>query len=471
LSGDLFLQLFAQTLTATWLLVSLRSSFIVTDLDFFIPMEWFHNWLLVRGLADPTAIWVAKLAATAIVVACSVVVNLLAKRVIVVRLRNWVGNTRTQWDDKLAEHRVFTKLSHLAPAILIYHLLPDIWASQPEVAEFIISMTKIYFVIIGLLVIDSVLNAFHDIYQTFSWSRQVPIKSFLQVTKLVVYFLAGVLVLSYLLGKPPIVFFSGLGALTAILMLVFKDAILGFVAGIQLTTNKMLAVGDWLEMPKYGADGDVLEIALTTVKVQNWDKTITTVPTYALITESFKNWRGMSESGGRRIKRSINIDMNTIRFCDAEMIERYTQIQFVREYLDRKRKAHAGQTAGLECISGRFEGGFGLTNVGAFREYMIGYLRVHPMINREMTFLVRELQPTAEGLPIEVYVFSKDKRWALYEEIQADIFDHFLAMVPDFDLRVFQSPSGGDVRALRMLVKEERATERNSAGSPPDDRY
>ncbi len=433
-------------------------------------MEWFHIWLLGRGFADPTAIWVARLSATAIVLACSVIVNLVAKRVIVVRLRKWVGHTRNRWDDKLVEHRVFTKLSHLAPAILIYHFLPDIWADQPEVIEFITSMTKIYFVVIGLLVIDSVLNAFHDIYQTFSWSRQVPIKSFLQVTKLVVYFLAGVLVLSYLLGKPPIVFFSGLGALTAILMLVFKDAILGFVAGIQLTTNKMLAVGDWLEMPKYGADGDVVEIALTTVKVQNWDKTITTVPTYSLISESFKNWRGMSESGGRRIKRSINIDMNTIRFCDAEMIERYTQIEFVKEYLDRNRQACEERTAGLECISSRFEGGLGLTNVGAFREYMIGYLRLHPMINREMTFLVRELQPTAEGLPIEVYVFSKDKRWAGYEEIQADILDHFLAMVSDFDLCVFQNPSGGDVRALRLAVKEDRAAERNSARPPREDR-
>lgn len=402
------------------------------------------------------AIWVARSTATVIVLACSVLVNLIAKRLIVVWLRKWIDRTRTQWDDKLVERRVFTKLSHLAPALLIFHFLPDIWADQPEVVEFITSMTKIYFVIIGLLVIDSVLNAFHDIYRTFRWSRQVPIKSFLQVTKLVIYFLAGVLVLSYLLGKPPIVFFSGLGALTAILMLVFKDAILGFVAGIQLTTNKMLAVGDWLEMPKYGADGDVQEIALTTVKVQNWDKTITTVPTYALITESFKNWRGMSESGGRRIKRSINIDVNTIRFCDAEMIERYTRIQFIKEYLDRKRQAIEGRSDSLECIGSRFEGGLGLTNVGAFRAYLIAYLRRHPMINREMTFLVRELQPTAEGLPIEVYVFSKDKRWAVYEEIQADIFDHFLAVAPEFDLRVFQNPSGGDVRGLRTAVKANR---------------
>jgi miniconductance mechanosensitive channel len=235
--------------------------------------------------------------------------------------------------------------------------------------------------------------------------------------------------------------------MTAVVMLVFRDAILGFVAGIQLSANQMVSPGDWIEMPKYGADGDVLEVALTTVKVRNWDKTITTIPTYALISESFKNWRGMKESGGRRIKRAIHIDMHSIRFCDEPMLQRFSKIEFVSEHLARKRQeiAHWNADRGVDDsapINGRR-----LTNIGTFRAYLIAYLRAHPMIHQEMTFLVRQLAPTPHGLPLEIYVFSRDQVWANYEGIQADIFDHVLAVAPEFDLRIFQTPTGGDVRA------------------------
>ena len=238
---------------------------------------------------------------------------------------------------------------------------------------------------------------------------------------------------------------SGIGALTAVLLLVFKDTILGFVGGIQLIANDMLRPGDWIEMDKYGADGDVLEISLTTVKVQNWDKTITTIPTYSLISDSFKNWRGMQESGGRRIKRSVYIDVNSIRFCTPEMIQRFKGISRIRDYVEAKEKElqeynqlHHGDHSSL--ADGRR-----MTNVGTFRQYLNAYLRQHPKIHQELTFLIRQLQPTETGLPIEIYVFSNDQVWANYENIQADIFDHIYAILPIFELRPFQSVGGHDL--------------------------
>jgi miniconductance mechanosensitive channel len=273
-------------------------------------------------------------------------------------------------------------------------------------------------------------------------SNRIPIKGFIQVFKIIIYFTAAIFIISILLNKTPIYLFSGLSALTAVLMFIFKDAILGFVAGIQLSANRMVATGDWISMPKYGADGDIVEIALTTVKVQNWDKTITTIPTYALITESFKNWRGMSESGGRRIKRAISIDMNTIGFCTEDMLRRFGKIQYISDYIEKK-KIELQEINKIEQVdTSSLVNGRRMTNIGTFRAYVEAYL------NKEMTFLVRQLAPTEHGLPIEIYVFSKDQEWANYEAIQANIFDHILAVVPEFDLRVFQDPSGSDFSKL-----------------------
>ena len=255
-------------------------------------------------------------------------------------------------------------------------------------------------------------------------------------------------VISLIIGHSPTLLLGGLGAMTAVLMLIFKDPILGLVAGIQLSSNQMVAPSDWIEMSKYGADGDVLEVAMTTVKVKNWDKTITTIPPYALITESFENWRGMSESDGRRIKRAINIDMDSIRFCDEEMFDRFAKIQYIAEYLEKKRHEISGWNAERNVDASDPLNGRQLTNLGTFRAYVVAYLRNHPMIHQEMTFLVRHLAPTEHGLPIEIYVFSRDQVWSDYEGIQADIFDHILAMAPAFNLRIYQSPAGSDVRTL-----------------------
>ena len=269
------------------------------------------------------------------------------------------------------------------------------------------------------------------------------------MARLALYAVVGISVLSLVLGRSPLLMLSGLGAMSAVLMLIFRDAILGFVAGIQLATNRMIQRGDWIEMPSHGVDGDVLEVGLTTVKVQNFDKTIVTIPTYALISESFKNWRGMSESEGRRIKRAINIDVGSIRFCTEEMLARYARIQPVADYVERKRDELARWNAEHGVDADDPVNGRRMTNVGTFRAYIVAYLRHHPMVHQQMTFLVRQLDPSEHGLPIEIYVFSRDQDWVRYEDIQADIFDHLLAMVAQFDLRVFQSPSGPDVeRAL-----------------------
>ena len=303
-----------------------------------------------------------------------------------------------------------------------------------------ISAVLIYMILVGVLAIDSFLNAVHDIYGTFEISKQVPIKSFLQALTIILYLVSGTLILSIILNRTPFYFLSGLGALTAVLMLVFKDAILGFVAGIQLIANRMVTEGDWIEMPRYGADGDVLEVTLTTVKVQNWDKTITTVPTYALISESFKNWSGMQQSGGRRIKRALHIDMNSIRFCNEERIKRFSKIQYISEYVETKRTelAEYNRTANVDNSS--LANGRRMTNIGMFRAYIEAYLKNHPMVSQEMTFIIRQLAPGEHGLPIEIYVFCKDTRWAHYEATQADIFDHTLAVLPEFDLACFSKP-------------------------------
>ncbi|MDP7294839.1 MAG: mechanosensitive ion channel, partial [Vicinamibacterales bacterium] len=273
-----------------------------------------------------------------------------------------------------------------------------------------------------------------------------PLTSFVQIIKLTIYCVSAIAALSLVLGKSPVLLLSGLGAMTAVLMLVFKDPILGFVGGVQLSVNRMVAPGDWIEMPKYGADGDVMEVGLTSVKVRNWDKTITTIPTYALISESFKNWRGMSESGGRRIKRAIQIDTTSIRFCDDESLARFSKIRHMGSYIERKRQEIADWNAEHDADDTRPSNLRRLTNVGTFRAYIVAYLRHHPLIHQEMTFLVRQLESGAQGLPIEIYVFSRDTDWVRYEDLQSDIFDHIMAIAPEFDLRVYQSPSGGDLQ-------------------------
>ena len=407
---------------------------------------WLDSWGVPEGQIDYLVIAFGIV----VIVLVSFALNFLAKQILLRTVIAFIRRSKTKWDDVLIEHKVFTRLSHIAPAIAINWLAPIFFAENQDFVQALKMGVNIYLILIFVWVIDSLLNAVLDLYNRSEKARRVPLKGFLQAVKLVINLIGLILILSIAFGKSPIYFFSGLGAVTAVLLLVFKDAILGFVAGIQISVNNMVQVGDWIEMPKFSADGDVLDVTLTTVKVQNWDKTITTIPTYALISDSFKNWRGMSEAGGRRIKRSINIDMNSVQFADESLLEKFKRFELLKPYLEKKlsevQEHNTSRQADMsELINGRH-----LTNVGTFRAYCLAYLRNSEKVHQDMTLLVRQLQPNPEGLPIEIYVFTKDTRWAVYEDIQADIFDHLLAVIPQFELRVFQKPSGKDLEHLKV---------------------
>lgn len=374
----------------------------------------------------------------------SVLVYLVTKRIVVNLIQKFITKTKSKLDDILIERKVFDRLSLLAPTIVIYKLTPFALAPYPALAQIIGVVVLLYAVLVATLAIDSAIGAFLAIYRTFPIAKRMPIQSFVQVARLLLYFIAVILVMSLIIGESPLKLFAGLGAMTAVLMLVFKDPILGFVAGLQLSYNKMVNLGDWVDIPQHKASGDILEIGLTTVKVQNFDNTITTVPTQALINESFKNWRGMQESGGRRIKRSVYVDINSIGFCDKERLARYSKIDFIKDYINTKQTELDAHNAkfGVEesLVNGRR-----ITNIGTFRAYIVAYLKNHPKINQNLTLLVRQLATVDSGVPIEIYAFSADKNWANYETLQADIFDHLFAVAQEFDLRLFQRPTGHDL--------------------------
>lgn len=407
--------------------------------------------LAAWGMGPELAQLLVHALAIALVALVAFIVHALSRGPVLGAVVAIIRRTSTSWDDALIEERVLHRLTHLVPGLVIYRLAPLLLSDNARLVSLANTGATIYLLLVGALVVDALLSALLSIYRRTETSREISIKSLVQFVKVILYFVVGLFALSILLGKSPTVLVGGLTAITAVLLLIFRDAILGLVAGIQLTVNRMVARGDWIEMPKYGADGDVLDVSLTTVKVQNWDKTITTIPTYALISESFKNWRGMQESGGRRIKRAVYLDISTVKFCDEEMLQRFARIQHIAEHIERKKKElaeHNEQLSQQQVDLSHLVNGRRMTNLGTFRAYVTAYLRNHPQINTDMTFLVRQLAPSEKGIPIEIYVFCKDIVWANYEAIQADIFDHILATVPEFDLRVFQEPTGVDFRAL-----------------------
>ena len=404
---------------------------------------WFED---ASGMHATLALWLVRFIAILLLVALAWVANALAKGIVLKLVRATVRKTQLTFGKALIEVRFFHRLSHLAPAIVVKLAAGWLFADSETLLELSDMAVNVYLVIIGLFALDALFNAGLVIYKGFEVSKRIPIKGYLQAIKIIINTVGAIFVLSILFDKSPLYFISGLGALTAVLLLIFKDAILGLVAGVQLTANNMVRQGDWIEMPKYGADGDVIDVSLTTVKVQNWDKTITSIPAHALVTDAFKNWRGMSESGGRRIKRSISIDMRSIRFVDEESLARFRKIELLRDYLDGKEKEVAAYNEAKEVDDSELINGRRLTNVGIFRSYCVAYLRDSEHIHQEgMTFLVRQLAPTDKGLPIEIYVFVNDVAWVKYEGIQADIFDHLLASLERFDLRAYQMPSGADL--------------------------
>lgn len=371
---------------------------------------------------------------------------IIFRKVLVRIVHKMVEKTTNTWDDALLKSRLSNWLSMLVPAVIILkaapHAIITLHDGEMLYANAIESAATIGIIILSCLAFSSVLNIIERLYQRFEVSRELPIKGILQVLKILLLIAAIIFIISTLIGKSPILLFSGLGAMTAIIILIFKDSILGLVAGIQLSANRMIARGDWIEMPKFGADGEVMEVALTTVKVKNWDKTITTIPTYALISDSFKNWRGMSTSGVRRIKRSVNIDMSTVGFLDTGEMAKMKDIALLTDYLtDKENEIAEWNQHNVSADKNNKVNARSLTNLGTFRAYIRAYLHNHPKISSEETLLVRQLQPSEYGIPIEIYVFTTDNAWLKHEDIQSDIFDHFLSILPEFGLRAFQSPS------------------------------
>jgi miniconductance mechanosensitive channel len=370
------------------------------------------------------------------------VVNRLAKR------------TKNNFDDYLVEKGFFRKTGHIIPIMVLNALVPLVFTDYPDWKPGLDRITDSLFIIFLLRAIDAFINATGRFISQTEKYKDKPVASFSQLAKIVVWLVGSVLLGGILLGKTPLVMFGTLGAASAVLLFVFKDAILGFVASIQLSINDMIRIGDWVSVPKYNADGDIIEINLTTVKVQNWDRTISTVPTYSFVSDGVTNWRGMEESGGRRIKRRVHLKISTVKLCNAEMLERFRKIELVKPYLEQRSaqiEAYNGERkvdSKASIVNGRR-----MTNLGVFRNYILAYLRNNSLINKEMTCMVRQMESTDRGVPLEVYCFSSIKTWVEYESIQSDLFDHILAVAPSFDLDVFEAPSGSDLRSIQLTTK------------------
>jgi miniconductance mechanosensitive channel len=415
------------------------------------------DWMQHRGLASALAEPLGVLLGLVALAAAAWLATAVAKRIILKLVRPLIERSSVRWDDVLLKSGIFSRLSYLAPALVGEWLGPGaLLRAGPATARLRVAL-DVYVVVIALLVLDALLDAVVELYTQGSTTRRMPLKGFTQGAKLASFLLGAVVITSLLMGQSPVYLLSGLGALTAVLLLVFKDALLGLVAGVQISVNRMVQIGDWIEMSKYGADGDVIDVGLTTVKVQNWDKTITTVPTYALISDPVKNWRGMQESGGRRIKRAIYLDVESFRFVDDALLQRLMRFRRLSPYLEQKQRDIAEWNRAYAEDTGEVVNGRRLTNIGCFRAYADAYLRAHPQVHQGMTLLVRQLQPSDKGLPLEIYAFTADTNWVVYESVQADIFDHLLTVVAQFELRVFQSPSGHDVRRLAPAIEAEGA--------------
>ncbi len=407
-------------------------------------MSIINDLLVEKGVSEALAKYIAYLIATFAIVILCIIVYFILKKVVLKLVTRFIKNNKFQWDDVFLEQGVFKRLIQMVPGIIVYTFAPIF----DEAAKIIQVMASTYILILLALLIGALLQSFDDLYRKRDISKSRPIKGILQIIKIIAYIIIAVLVVANIIDKSPLVLLGSIGAATAVFSFVFKDAILSFVAGIQLTSNDMLQIGDWIAMPDYGADGDVLDISLTTVKVQNFDKTITMIPAYAMVSNSFINWRGMHSSGGRRIKRSVYVDVNTISFCTDEMIEKYKKIHYIKDYICEKEKEIEEYNKENNIDTEELVNGRRLTNIGTFRAYIMNYLKNHPGINNNMIQMVRQLAPEENGIPLEVYVFTSSTVWTEYEGIQSDVFDHILSIAGEFDLKLFQNPTGNDMRYI-----------------------
>ena len=385
--------------------------------------ETISRWIESAGINAGENNWIYWIVAVASIAFVVVVANVLCRRLFIPLVKRVVSHTRSTWDDIFFNDTLLLDVTHLVTPILIAVLMTVAFAEGNGVLEFLLKVNSIYLIAVMAKLLCTFLSSLYELSNRQDNLKNQPLKGVYQMLKVVVVCIALIIVVSILIDKNPGYILTALGASAAVLMLVFKDMILGLVAGVQLSANDMLRPGDWISMPKYGADGDVIEVTLTTVKVQNWDKTITTIPPYALVSDSFQNWRGMKDSGGRRVKRSIFIDMRSITFCTEEQMVDFEK----RGWLD-----------GVER-----EDKF-VVNLHIFRNYLENYLRAHHRVNQKMIIMVRQLQPTAQGLPLELYFFSDGTDWVPYEHLQSEVFEHVFAVLPTFGLRVFQAPMGID---------------------------
>jgi len=401
-----------------------------------------ENFLIARGLGlEMTNYALLGIGSIVLLVAC-LVGNFVTRKFIIQGIQKFIKNSKNDWDDIFLENKVFNSLSTLVPLILIEYLSPLILSNFTSLIPFVHVAVKVSLVFVITSVLIKALKAFEEVSTRIPSFKDKPIMSYVQLANIMIYVVSAILIFATILDRDPFALLGALGALTAVLMLVFKDTILGLVASIQISSHDMVRVGDWVSMPKYGTDGDVLEITLNTVKIQNWDKTISTIPTYAFISDSFKNWRGMTDSKGRRIKRSLNIDMTSIKFCTDEEIANYKNIEMLKDYIESIQGEIGIHNDSNSHDKSSLLNGRNLTNIGLFREYAHQYLMANENLRTDLTLMVRQLEPTENGLPIEVYCFSNNINWVAYENIQADIFDHLLSSISNFDLEIFQNPTG-----------------------------
>lgn len=400
--------------------------------------------------ASMQAPWIHAAIGLAVLALLSGTLHFVARRYFLYLVGVLVRRTRVAWDQILYETRVPHRISAVVPLLVVQAGIDAVPHLPADAAGVLRRVAAAVMVLVIARSVDALLTGLHGIYLTTPAAAARPIKSWVQLAKILVYLLAGIFVVAKLADRTPWFFVSGLGAAMAIVLLIFRDTLLSLVASVQLTSNDLIRVGDWIEMPQFGADGDVVDIALNTVKVQNWDRTVTVIPTHKFLEHSFRNWRNMFDGGGRRIKRSLHVNLSTIRFLTDAEIDRFSRFALLKEYMAAKRAELAEHNARFADEPETIANARRLTNVGTLRAYVAAYLRQHPSIRQDMTFLVRQLEPTPEGLPLEIYVFAADTRWAVYEAIQADVFDHLLAMVPEFGLKVYQRPAGGDVAAAAL---------------------
>ena len=418
--------------------------------------SWMNGILIGWGVDPKIANTFDEMIIAALLVILAIGLDYLCQAIFVGSMKKLAQHTHYQWDSLLLKRKVVHHLVHTIPGILVYALLPLAFIRGKGLLLLSQKICAVYIVFALLLAINGFILVFLDMYNMRQVNKNRPIKGFMQVLQVLLFFIGGIVIIAILIGKSPASLFAGLGASAAILMLVFKDSTMGFVSGVQLSANDMLKVGDWIAMPKYGADGTVIEVTLNTVKVRNWDNTITTIPPYLLVSDSFQNWRGMRESGGRRVKRSINIDMTSVRFCTPEMLAKYRKIQLLKDYVEQTEEVIEKYNAENGIDNSILVNGRRQTNLGVFRAYLTAYLKSLPDVNQELTCMVRQLQPTDRGIPIELYFFCALKDWVPYEGVQADVFDHVLAIIPEFDLQVFQSPSGRDFQRILPVASEEK---------------